>query len=66
MRQFADKYGSMANELLTRHFSRPIFEDYYNKIFGEVQYLGYIDTNNKINSGNYRDSAVSSDHMNQR
>jgi hypothetical protein len=51
--------GGMANEILSRHFSRPIFEDYSNQIFGKIQYLGYINIANKINSGNNRNSAVS-------
>ena len=38
--QFAEKYGSTATDTLSRHFSKPIFANYHNKIFGDLQYIG--------------------------
>jgi hypothetical protein len=60
MRQFAERYDSMAIDTLSRHFSRPIFSDYHNKIFGDLQYIGIRENINNENSGNSSDSSDSS------
>ena len=60
MRQFAEKYDSIANDMLSRHFSKPIFANYYNKIFGDLQYIGIIQNINHENSGMSINSADSS------
>jgi hypothetical protein len=31
MRQFAEKYGNITTETLSRHFSKPIFANNHNK-----------------------------------
>jgi hypothetical protein len=51
MRQFAETYGSIATETLSRHFSKPIFANYHNKIFGNLQYIGIRPNINDENSG---------------
>jgi hypothetical protein len=60
MRQFAEKYGSIATETLSRHFSKPIFSDNHNKIFGDLKYIGIRQNINGENSGISIDSADSS------
>jgi hypothetical protein len=62
MRQFAEKYDSAATETLSRHFSKPIFSDYYNKIFGNLQYLGIRQYTDVKDSGNIPNSLDSSAH----
>jgi hypothetical protein len=39
MTQFVQRYNSPI-DTLSRHFPRPIFANFYNKIFGEIQYVG--------------------------
>jgi hypothetical protein len=51
MTQFVQRYNSPTDSL-SRHFSRPIFSDSYNKIFGEIQYVGILPRNNTVKSGN--------------
>ncbi|MGB6530826.1 MAG: hypothetical protein WBF33_22185 [Candidatus Nitrosopolaris sp.] len=58
MRQFSEKYD--ATETLSRHFSRPIFGDYYNKIFGKIQYIGIDRSYSEIISGSDVNSSLSS------
>jgi hypothetical protein len=60
MRQFVEKYGVSANETLSRHFSKPIFSNYHNKIFGDIQYIGIRQNIYDKNSGNSQDSSDSS------
>jgi hypothetical protein len=60
IKQFTEKYDSIATETLSRHFSKPIFSDYYNKIFGHLQYIGIRHNINDKNSGIARDSSDSS------
>jgi Bifunctional DNA primase/polymerase, N-terminal len=52
MTQFVQRYNSPTDSL-SRHFSRPIFSDSYNKIFGKIQYIGILPNNTITNSGNY-------------
>jgi hypothetical protein len=60
MKQFAEKYDSAATETLSRHFSKPIFSNYHNKIFGNLQYIGIRQNINNDNSGMSLDSSDSS------
>ena len=60
MRQFAEEYDSTATETLSRHFSKPIFANYHNKIFGDLQYIGIRQNINDENSGTPIDSSDSS------
>jgi hypothetical protein len=60
MRQFAEKYNSIATETLSRHFSKPIFSNYHNKIFGDLQYIRTRQNINDENSGKLSDSSGSS------
>jgi hypothetical protein len=60
MRQFAEKYNSIATETLSRHFSKPIFSNYYNKIFGKLQYIGIRQNINDRNLGKLPNSSDSS------
>jgi hypothetical protein len=60
MRQFAEKYSSTVTETLSRHFSKPIFSNYHNKIFGNLQYIGIRQNINDDNSGLSLDSSDSS------
>jgi hypothetical protein len=60
MRQFAERYGSTATETLSRHFSKPIFSNYYNKIFGNLKYIGIRQYANVKDSGTSFDSSDSS------
>jgi hypothetical protein len=53
MTQFVQKYNSPSDSL-SRHFSRPIFSDSCNKIFGEIQYIGILPRNSTVNSGNHQ------------
>jgi hypothetical protein len=39
--QFIQKYNATLGAL-SRHFSRPIFANSYNNIFGKIKYLGVI------------------------
>jgi hypothetical protein len=55
IRQFARKYNGPTGDL-SRHFSRPIFANSHNKIFGD---LHYIDIVNQINSGICQNSSLS-------
>ena len=58
MTDFVQKYnGSTA--ILSRHFSRPLFDDYCNKIFGKIQYLCPIANINTIKTGINSNSSVS-------
>jgi hypothetical protein len=57
MRQFGEKYDP--TEALSRHFSRPIFGNYDNKIFGKIQYIGKYGTNSSIISGTDINSSLS-------
>ena len=52
----SERYGSIATDTLSRHFSKPIFSDYYNKIFGQLQYIGIRQNINDKNSGMSTDS----------
>ena len=49
MRQFSEKYDP--TKTLSRHFSKPIFGDYYNKIFDKIQYIGIRRSGSTIISG---------------
>jgi hypothetical protein len=60
MRQFAEKYNNIATETLSRHFSKPIFSNYHNKIFGNLQYIGIRQNIIGENSGTSLDSSDSS------
>jgi hypothetical protein len=60
MRQFAEKYDGIATETLSRHFSKPIFSNYHNKIFGNLQYIWTRQNVNEENSGTSLDSLDSS------
>ena len=60
MRQFAEEYDSTATETLSRHFSKPIFSNYYNKIFGKLQYIGIRQNINDRNLGKLPNSSGSS------
>jgi hypothetical protein len=53
MTQFVQKYNSPSDSL-SRHFSRPIFSDSCNKIFGEIQYIEILPANCITNSGSIR------------
>jgi hypothetical protein len=53
MTEFVQKYNSPSDSL-SRHFSRPIFSDSCNKIFGEIQYIGILPANCITNSGKYQ------------
>ena len=59
MRKFAEKYNSTATETLSRHFSKPIFSNYHNKIFGNLQYIGIRQNFIGKNSGVLSDSSGS-------
>ena len=48
MRAFSEKYD--ATETLSRHFSKPIFEDYYNKIFGVHRSGSTVISGSDVNS----------------
>ena len=58
MRQFSEKYDTP--ETLSRHFSKPIFGDYYNKIFGKIQYIGVYKRDSTVISGSDVNSSLSS------
>ena len=58
MRQFARKYNGSTGDL-SRHFSRPIFANSHNKIFGDLQYIGIRRDVNQINSGICQNSSLS-------
>lgn len=58
MRQCSEKYDTP--ETLSRHFSKPIFGDYYNKIFGKIQYISIDRSGNEIISGSDVNSSLSS------
>lgn len=58
MRSFSEKYD--ATETLSRHFSKPIFEDYYNIIFGKLQYIGVCKSDRTVISGSDVISSLSS------
>ncbi|MFZ0511791.1 MAG: hypothetical protein WAM14_09315, partial [Candidatus Nitrosopolaris sp.] len=58
MRQFSEKYDTP--ETLSRHFSKPIFGDYYNKIFGKMQYIGVHRSGSTVISGSDVNSSLSS------
>jgi hypothetical protein len=58
MRAFSEKYDTP--ETLSRHFSRPIFGDYYNKIFGKLQYIGICKGDSTVISGSDVKSSLSS------
>ena len=58
MRQFARKYNGSTGDL-SRHFSRPIFADSHNKIFGDLQYIGIRRDVSQINSGICQNSSLS-------
>lgn len=60
MSQFAERYGSTATETLSRHFSKPIFSNNHNKIFGDLQYIGIRQNINDRNLGKLPDSSDSS------
>jgi hypothetical protein len=60
MKQFAENYDSAATETLSRHFSKPIFSNYHNKIFGNLQYIGIRQYTNVKDSGTSLDSSDSS------
>jgi hypothetical protein len=57
MRQFSGKYDPC--DTLSQHFSGPIFEDSYNRIFGNLEYIGTFRDNDTKNSGSYVDSLLS-------
>jgi hypothetical protein len=56
MRQFSEKYDT--TETLSRHFSKPIFGNYCNKIFGKIQYIGICRNDNTIISGSDANSPL--------
>ena len=58
MRQFARKYNGSTGDL-SRHFSRLIFANSHNKIFGDLKYIGIRRDVNQINSGILTDSSLS-------
>jgi hypothetical protein len=58
MTDFVQKYNRLTDRL-SRHFSRPIFEDYCDKIFGKIQYLNAIINTNTIKTGTSSNSSVS-------
>jgi hypothetical protein len=58
MRQFSEKYDTP--ETLSRHFSKPIFGDYYNKIFGKIQHIGVHRSGSTVISGSDVNSSLSS------
>ena len=60
VRHFAERYDNIATDTLSRHFSKPIFSNYHNKIFGNLQYIGIRPNINGENSGISIDSADSS------
>jgi hypothetical protein len=60
MREFAERYGSIATDMLSLHFSKPIFANYHNKIFGNLEYIGIRQNINGKNSGITIDSSDSS------
>jgi hypothetical protein len=60
MRQFADKYDGVTTENLSRHFSKPIFANSYNRIFGDLQYIRIRQNINDQNSITFSDSSDSS------
>ena len=41
MTEFVRKYDGSTGKL-SRHFSRPIFANSYNNIFGKIKYIGTI------------------------
>jgi hypothetical protein len=55
MTQFVQSYNTTIDSL-SRHFSRPIFSNFHNKIFGELQYLEISSIHSKTNSGNCQNS----------
>ena len=55
MTQFVLRYN-VTIDSLGRHFSRPIFSNFYNKIFGELQYLGISSMHSKRDSRNPHNS----------
>jgi hypothetical protein len=58
--QFVQKYTSLTDRL-SRHFSKPIFANYHNKIFGNLQYIGIrqnIDDQNSKSTPNSQASSV--------
>ena len=55
MTQFVQRYNTTIDSL-SRHFSRPIFSNFHNKIFGELQYLEISSIHSKTNSGNCQNS----------
>jgi hypothetical protein len=59
MTDFVQSYNRLT-DILSRHFSRPIFDNYCNKIFGEIQTLGPTVNKDIINSGIDPNSSVSS------
>jgi len=60
MRQFAEKYDGIATDTLSRHFSKPIFANSHNKIFGDLQYIAIRQNINDQNSRRCSDSSDSS------
>jgi hypothetical protein len=58
MRAFSEKYD--ATETLSRHFSKPIFGDYYNKIFPKIKYIGVRSSGSTVISGSDVNSSLSS------
>jgi hypothetical protein len=50
MREFARKYNGPTGDL-SRHFSRPILANSYNKVFGDLQYIGVRRDLKQLNSG---------------
>jgi hypothetical protein len=50
MRQFARKYNGPTGDL-SKHFSRPILANSFNKVFGDLKYIGLRRNPNQLNSG---------------
>lgn len=58
MRQFARKYNGPTGDL-SRHFSRPILANSFNKVFGDLQYIGARRDLKQLNSGPVLNSSLS-------
>jgi bifunctional DNA primase/polymerase-like protein len=58
MRQFARKYNGPTGDL-SRHFSRPILANSFNKVFGDLQYIGMRRDLKQLNSGFLLNSSLS-------
>ena len=59
MTEFVQSYNR-STDILSRHFSRPIFDNYSNKIFGRIHSLAPTVNDDIINSGIDPNSSVSS------